>query len=91
MKDLADWRGQIDEIDQEIVRLLNRRARCVLELAPLKRMNNIEVLDPDREQEVHHNLSEANSGPLRQDAVDRIFDEIMAAMKELQRQTASAE
>ena len=91
MKDLSDWRSQIDQIDQEIVRLLNLRAECVLELAPLKRMNKIQVLDPDRERQVHQNLSQANSGPLRQEAIDRIFDQIMAAMKDLQRETASAE
>lgn len=91
MKDLSDWRSQIDAIDREIVKLLNRRSRCVLELAPLKRRGNIDVLDPEREREVHQNLRDANSGPLPAEAVDRIFDEIMAAMRELQRETAAAE
>lgn len=91
MKDLSDWRGRIDEIDREIVKLLNRRAEYVLELAPLKKRNNIDVFDPEREQQVHDNLRAANTGPLSPAAVDRIFDEVMSAMRELQRETAAAE
>ena len=91
MKDLSDWRSQIDQIDRDIVALLNRRAACVLELAPLKRQSNINILDPDRESQVHRNLQDANTGPLEQEAVDRIFDEIMAAMRDLQRQMTAAE
>lgn len=84
MKDLSDWRDEIDAIDREIVSLLNRRTRCVLELAPLKRQNKIDVLDPDRELRVHQNLRDANDGPLSPAAVDRVFEEIMAAMREIQ-------
>lgn len=91
MQDLSDWRSQIDAIDRELVELLNRRSRCVLELAPLKRRGNIEVLDPEREDKVRKNLRRANNGPLPAEAVDRIFEEIMAVMRELQRQTASAD
>ena len=84
MKDLSDWRDEIDAIDREIVSLLNRRTRCVLALAPLKRENKIDVLDPDRERRVHANLRSANKGPLSPEAVDRVFEEIMAAMREIQ-------
>jgi len=84
MKDLSDWREEIDAIDREIVSLLNRRTRCVLELAPLKRQNNIDVFDPDRERRVHENLRAANDGPLSPEAVDRVFEEIMAAMRDIQ-------
>ena len=31
MSDLADWRKRIDEIDQQLVRLLNERAQCAVE------------------------------------------------------------
>jgi chorismate mutase/prephenate dehydratase len=84
MKDLSDWRDEIDAIDREIVSLLNRRTQCVLALAPLKRENKIDVLDPDRERRVHENLRSANEGPLSPEAVDRVFEEIMAAMREIQ-------
>ena len=46
MKDIADWREEIDRIDREIVVLLNKRAEAVLQLAPLKKQANRAVHDP---------------------------------------------
>lgn len=84
MRTLDDWRRDIDALDQEMVELLNRRARFVLQLAPLKRENNIDVLDPDREKAVHDNLRSANAGPLPNESVQEIFDAVMKAMRALQ-------
>ncbi len=85
MKDLSDWRTEIDRLDREIVALLNRRAECVLRLAPLKRQANKDVLDPAREAEVLENLRGANAGPLRHEAVARVFKSVMAEMRLLQK------
>lgn len=90
-RELADWRRRIDQIDRELLELLNRRAQCVQHLAPLKREGGIEVLDPERERRVHQNLESANHGPLRPEAVARIFDCIMEAMRELQHEEATAD
>ncbi len=87
MKDLSDWRSEIDRLDREIVVLLNRRAKCVLHLAPLKREANKGVLDPDREAQVHDNLRTANAGPLPHEAVARVFESVMAEMRLLQKKT----
>jgi chorismate mutase len=91
MKDLADWRREIDAIDREIVELLNRRADCVLRLAPLKRERGVNVLDAERERQVLAQLRAANSGPLPDELLDAIFRTVMAAMRELQSQTVGAE
>ena len=88
MNDLADWRSRIDAIDREIVGLLNRRAECVLQLAPLKQQAQIEVFDPERERQVHANLRSANGGPLPDESVALVFERIMAAMRELQSKPA---
>lgn len=82
--ELAQWRGKIDEVDREIIALLNRRAGYVLELAPLKRRMGMEVQDAGREQAVLANLRAANAGPLPDASVDRIYQAIMAAMRDLQ-------
>ena len=84
MRDLSDWRQEIDALDRELVELLNRRAKCVLQLAPLKRENNINVFDPEREKAVHDNLRQANAGPLPDESVRDIFEAVMAAMRALQ-------
>ena len=91
MKDLSDWRNEIDELDRQIVALLNRRANCVLSLAPLKRRQRIQVLDPDRENEVLRKLRAANAGPLPDELVEEIFSAVMAAMREIQKEAASVE
>lgn len=91
MKDLSNWRSEIDRLDRELVALLNRRAECVLRLAPLKRQANKDVLDPDREAQVHDNLQSANEGPLPHESVARVFESVMAEMRLLQKNTVSAE
>ncbi len=91
MKDIADWRNEIDELDRRIVALLNQRAECVLHLAPLKRRRQIEILDEERENDVLRKLREANDGPLSPESVESIFQAVMAAMRNLQKETASVE
>ena len=83
-QELAEWRGRIDELDRELVALLNQRAGYVLKLAPLKRQIGVTVQDVGREQQVLDNLAAANNGPLEDEAVQEIYQAIMAAMRELQ-------
>ena len=91
MKDLSDWRNEIDELDRQIVALLNQRAECVLNLAPLKRQRRIDILDTSREDAVMQNLRDANHGPLPSESVEAIFRAVMAAMRDLQREAAAVE
>ena len=86
MKDIFGWREEIDRIDREIVVLLNKRARAVLQLAPLKRQANRAVHDPEREAHVHENLNKANAGPMPDESLHNIFETVMAEMRALQQQ-----
>ncbi len=88
MKDLSDWRNEINELDREIVAVLNRRAACVLELAPLKRQQGVPVYEPDRERRVHENVEAANAGPLSNESLDRIYEAVIREMRELQNRSA---
>ena len=83
---LAQWRGRIDSADREIIALLNRRAGYVQQLAPLKRQIGMEVRDPGREQQVLDGLRAANKGPLADESIEKIYQAIMAAMRDLQSQ-----
>ncbi len=85
MSDLSDWRDRIDEIDRDLVRLLNARAECVLNLAPLKRAQKMDVLDEGREERVRENIRSANQGPLPDEAVIEVIEQVMAAMRDLQK------
>lgn len=85
MKDLGEWREEIDRLDRQVVSLLNRRARCVLRLAPLKRRHGVPVREPNRETAVLANVAEANDGPLSVEAVQRIYESVIHEMRSVQR------
>ena len=64
MSDLAGWRKRIDEIDQQLVRLLNERAQCAVEIGHLKKALDLPTWQPQREAEILRNIVKANEGPL---------------------------
>ncbi|HSE33681.1 MAG TPA: chorismate mutase [Pyrinomonadaceae bacterium] len=75
--DIEHWRKEIDEVDGELLRLLNVRARLAIKVGSLKRSARLPLRDIDREQFVLDRLQEANNGPLDQGAVVRLFRRIM--------------
>jgi chorismate mutase-like protein len=70
---IQDWRAQIDVIDSELLRLLNRRAQLALEIGALKRRDASPLCDPTRERQILIKARSANSGPLDDEAVAKIF------------------
>lgn len=82
--DLSDWRRKIDEVDEKLLALLNERAGYVLQLAPLKRQQQVPVYEPNREREVIDNMRRRNEGPLADEAVRHIFEAIIAEMRAVQ-------
>src|SRR5437867_11095784 len=57
-------RQQIDRIDDQLLRLLSRRAELALAIAEQKARSNSEVYAPAREKGVLERLARANRGPL---------------------------
>lgn len=86
MPTLDDLRGDIDRLDEVIVRLLNERARCACEIGRIKRVEGIDVYQPDREKQVlAHVRSVASEGPLGPDAIARLFERIIDEARRLER------
>jgi len=81
---IDDWRGQIDEVDREILRLLNLRAELVRRIGREKRARGLPLRSPMREEEVLHRVKAQNPGPLSATAVERIFRLIIAESRGLQ-------
>ena len=75
--DIDHWRSEIDEVDAELLRLLNIRARLAIKVGSLKRSAGLPLRDLEREQFVLERLQEANNGPLDQEAVVRLFRRII--------------
>ena len=83
-------RKKIDSLDQKILDLLAERGDTALEIRDLKAENSVGVYDPVREKLIEKKLKELNSGPLSDDAIIRIFREIISACRSLQQPTKVA-
>jgi chorismate mutase/prephenate dehydratase len=81
---LTPLREQIDAIDQQILELLNRRARVAQDVGHIKAETNAPVFRPEREAQVLRNAAERNPGPLPGTDVQTIFREIMSACRALE-------
>ena len=85
MSELEDWRRKIDAIDQQLVKLLNERSRCAVEIGHLKKKLRMDSWQPEREAEILRNIVKANPGPLDDAAVRRLFERIIDEARSLER------
>ena len=83
--DLEDLRHRIDLLDESLVKLLNARAACALEIGRLKREMKLPIYQPAREAEVLQNVEKANLGPLDHGAIKRLFERIIDEARHLER------
>jgi len=79
---LKTLRSRIDAIDGELLRLFAERARLAKEVGRLKQGNH--VYRPEREAQVLRRLLAANPGPLSDEAVARLFREVMSVCRALE-------
>jgi chorismate mutase len=82
--DIEHWRKEIDDIDLELLRLLNMRARLALKVGALKQTANLPFCDPDRERSILQRLQEINSGPLDEHAVSKVFRRIICESRRVE-------
>jgi chorismate mutase len=80
---LADWRQEIDALDSELLRLLNRRAAIACEIALIKVESGVPAYDGNRERQVLARVLEQNTGPLDQQSVTDIFSGIIRETRRL--------
>ena len=82
---LAECRHQIDAIDLKLLVLLNERTRIVEEIGRIKQDLSLPIYEPKREDQVFHNVTSNNRGPLSAEALKRIFERIIDEMRNIQR------
>ena len=82
--DIEHWRKEIDEIDGELLRLLNMRARLALKVGALKQAAHLPFCDPERERSVLQRLQDMNAGPLDERAVGKVFRRIIRESRRVQ-------
>jgi chorismate mutase/prephenate dehydratase len=81
---LVALRRLIDEIDSEILRKLNQRARVVQDVGALKRTSDVPVYSPTREQQIVERLARENAGPFPEAGLAPVFREIVSATRSLE-------
>jgi len=84
VNELNDFRSEIDRIDKEILKLLNKRAELALKIAEIKKKKGLSFYDPVREKRVINNLVKLNKGPFTDDTVKTLFRELLSATLALQ-------
>jgi len=85
MNDFDQWRKRINEIDQQLVKLLNERSQCAVEIGHIKKKRNVPAWQPQREAEILRNVVKSNQGPLDDAAIRRLFERIIDEARSLER------
>ncbi len=87
MSDLDQLRGQIDQLDEQIIGLLNRRAQIVEEIGHIKQtqQGSPPIYSPDRERQVFDRIKALNSGPLPDRCLLAVYRELMSGSFFLER------
>lgn len=80
---LEQLRRDISKVNLEILRLLAQRGQLVLQVAELKRRQEMQVADPGREQQMLEELAAANRGPYTDDMIAAIYREVFKASRAL--------
>ena len=84
---LKQLRDRIDRLDDDLLGLLNERARLAQDVGRLKEGS---VYRPEREAQILQRLRAANGGPLSGETVGRLFSEIVSACRALEQPVSVA-
>lgn len=83
---IGELRVEIDAVDDELLRLLNRRAALTMEVGEVKRADGsaTEFYRPEREASILRRLLEHNPGPLPDEDLVRVMREIISTCLSLE-------
>jgi chorismate mutase len=83
---IRQLREQISDTDRSIVEAMNMRLRLVARLKRYKESRGIDFLDQEREEWMLQYLQRANRGPLSNEGLQELLEEILDLTKrEVQR------
>jgi chorismate mutase/prephenate dehydratase len=77
--DLNHYREKIDSLDKQLVELLNQRLSLAADIGKLKRSQGGPIYVAEREDAVMRKVSAYNKGPMKNEALNAIYREIMSA------------
>ena len=77
-------RKEIDSIDSQVLDLLSRRGKEVLEIARLKSLSGKGCYVPEREKFILERLLKKNRGPIPGDGLKAVYREILSSCRNLE-------
>jgi len=84
-QEIEDLRKKIDEINNEILSLLNKREKLCKEIGKIKKQGGLEIIDKEREQEMLSELKEkAKKLNLDEDYIENLFKLIIENSRKIQ-------
>ncbi len=81
---INELRQRVDEVDRELIRILNERARIVQEIVAIKGEAGKPLFDPRREEEILRKVAEQNEGPIYDTSMREIFELILHRIRDLE-------
>lgn len=75
---IAELRNKIDSIDQDLLRLLDKRAQIVKRVGELKKLQNLKIHDPHREKEILEKIIKAPHPHLFDSEVKTFFQSLIS-------------
>ena len=87
---LEELRGQIDEINMQILDMLNQRATIASEIGQVQSELGSRFYDPQREAQMLQTLEQANQGPFSNETIKALFKEIFRATLAMEETEARA-
>ena len=85
MEKLKQARYEIDKIDKEIAKLLEKRMEIVSHIGEYKKNNNLSIENKDRESIIFENLKKNTTNDIYYQYLIDIFKYILKKSKEMQK------
>ena len=88
---VGELRRRIDQIDDQLMKLLNSRSACAVEIGRIKRSLGMAVYQPEREKWILDRVEKNNPGPIDSGALRRVFERVIDESRRLERLAGEAE
>jgi chorismate mutase len=89
--DIDSLRTQINQLDNDLLRIFNERAALALKIGELKKSLDLPIYDPRREKLIFERIQQQNQGPLDNAAIIRLFERVIDESRNLERAHAKGQ
>jgi chorismate mutase len=81
---IENYRQKIDQIEDDLIRLISERAEYAKHIGSHKRELNLPIYDPKREDEILERIGQKNPGPLPAEDLQEIFRNLIKVTREFE-------